>query len=123
MSAFLADTHIPLWNWSTPQRIPKRFLEILDSGVTVWVSHVTLWEIAIKDTRLPVKVPRDMVGALEAEGFQLLPIELEDVLGVRSLPRHHGDPFDRLLIVQAQRRNLTLMSADREFRSYDVALA
>ncbi len=86
------------------------------------VSIASPWELAIKENLGKLRVPSDLAAVLEEERFDLLPINLAHIEVVRSLPRHHGDPFDRIIIAQAQVENLTVVSSDRWFQAYDVAL-
>jgi PIN domain nuclease of toxin-antitoxin system len=88
------------------------------------VSIASVWEAAIKvgigKLRLGYDLKKDFPRILEENGFQLLSIEFEDAVGVHSLPAHHGDPFDRIQIVQALRRNLTLLSHDTGLDAYNL---
>ncbi|MDK3254912.1 type II toxin-antitoxin system VapC family toxin [Blastococcus capsensis] len=65
-------------------------------------------------------IPDDLAEELERQGFAAIPITVEDGLAAGALPRHHADPFDRILIAQAMRRGLVLVTADRRFADYDV---
>lgn len=123
----LIDTHILLWLLAGSARIPPDLYDLLaDRQHTVFVSAVSAWEIAIKVGLNKLTVPTPLHAWLPAEiaaaGISVLPIQLGDALGVEQLPRHHTDPFDRLLIAQAQVGGLTLVSADRVFSQYDVPL-
>src|SRR5690348_9499785 len=93
---------------------------------TVFVSVVTGWELAIKLGLGKLQLPPDLrlwlPGELEASGFELLPITLTHALAVETLPLHHRDPFDRLLIAQARAEDLMLVTADPWFNQYDVRL-
>lgn len=125
--SFLIDTHVLLWLLAGSPRIGEDLLNTLvDPGHTVYVSAASAWEMAIKVGLGKLGVPPDLQDWLPAEiaaaGLTLLPIELEHALGVERLPRHHTDPFDRLLIAQAITDDLTLISADRAFEAYDVRL-
>ena len=88
------------------------------------MSAVTAWEIAIKTAlgRLKFAEPPETFVPREVErsGFHSLPVSIGHALAVGRLPPHHRDPFDRLLIVQAQIEGLTLVTVDRAFRRYDV---
>lgn len=123
----LLDTHVFLW-WldDNPRLGPAARTAIADPDSTVWVSAATAWEIAIKTGlgRLEMSEPPEEVLPREIErgGFQPLAISVEHALAVRTLPRHHRDPFDRLLIVQAMAEDLRLVTADRAFAHYDVNL-
>lgn len=92
----------------------------------VLVSAASAWELAIKSAtgRLTLREPvgRWLPAALDASGFETLPVTLAHALAVTTLPFHHADPFDRLLIAQAQLEKLTIVTADSAFADYDVKL-
>lgn len=87
-------------------------------------SAASSWEIAIKYAvgRLPLpKPPEEYVpDRMRTSGVTSLPVEHSHALGVAALPLHHNDPFDRLLIAQAQAESVPILTADRQFDSYDV---
>lgn len=95
-----------------------------DANNELFLSIASLWEIAIKISigKLEPYQTFDniFVQHLERNNIQLLPISVEHLAAVSQLPRHHGDPFDRLLIAQAQVENLSIISADAAFDAYDV---
>ncbi len=101
-------------------------LAIDDVRNQVFLSAVSAWEIAIKSNikklSLPSPVDRYVKQYMTSNGFLWLPIELTDIAGVETLPLHHRDPFDRLLIAQARARQLTIISSDASFSKYDVPL-
>jgi PIN domain nuclease of toxin-antitoxin system len=120
MSRLLLDTSviIQLFDGS----LSPVSLGLLRRASVAVVSHVILWEIAIKSSIGKLTFPLAGVDArLTSKGFELLPITLEHILKVHQLPLHHRDPFDRMLIAQAQVDNLILMTSDRVFREYGVA--
>ena len=124
----LVDTHAWLWMLSAPDRLPAGVRASLgDPDNDVLVSAASAWEIAIKHQlgRLPLpQVPEDFVpGRLAASGSTPLPVEHADGLRAGRLPNHHRDPFDRLLIAQAQLRELPLVSGDGAMQQYDVEIA
>lgn len=80
----------------------------------------SLWEIAIKSALGKLNAPEDLPRRAQELGFEFLPVTEEHVWQVRSLPHHHGDPFDRLLIAQAQLERLPIVTADVAFDAYDV---
>ena len=86
------------------------------------MSAATTWEISIKQALGKLSVPDDIEAQVEANGFFPLPITLADGLRAGSLPRHHEDPFDRMLVAQAQSRGLTLVTGDRRLAAYGVRL-
>ena len=125
--SFLLDTHVLLWLLAGSPRVGTALLTTLaDPGNTVYVSAASAWEIAIKAGLGKLAVPPDLDHWLPAEiaaaGLTPLPIDLNHALGVERLPRHHTDPFDRLLIAQAIVDDITLVSADRAFDAYGVRL-
>ena len=115
----LLDSHTLLWfALGNRRRISSKLRARIESGATV--SVVSLWEIAIKSALGRLEAPDDLPERVEAMGFELLQVGAEHAWRVRSLPRHHGDPFDRLLIAQAQIEWMPIVSADSEFAPYDV---
>jgi len=122
---FLIDTHTFLWFIEDNNRLPQRARELMeDANNELFLSIASLWEIAIKISigKLEPYQTFDniFVQHLERNNIQLLPISVEHLAAVSQLPRHHGDPFDRLLIAQAQVENLSIISADATFDAYAV---
>jgi PIN domain nuclease of toxin-antitoxin system len=117
----LLDTHVLLW-WlaDDPHLTPTMREAIADPSTTVMVSAASAWEVAIKAAVGKLTVPDGLRQELEQHGFDELPVTVEDGLAAGALPRHHGDPFDRMLIAQAARRRLVVVTADRRFVDYDV---
>jgi PIN domain nuclease of toxin-antitoxin system len=117
----LLDTHVLLW-WlaDDPRLTPAMRTAITDPTTSVTVSAASAWEMAIKAALGKLSIPDDLVDQLEQLGFQALPITVEDGLAAGALPRHHDDPFDRMLIAQAVRRRFVLVTADRRLGDYDV---
>ena len=119
----LLDTHILLW-WLTddPQLVEPARGAIADASAHVLVSAATAWEITVKQAAGRLEAPEDLLDVLTANRFDTLPITAAHAIGAGRLPPHHADPFDRMLIAQAQEEGLTLVSADRRFTDYDVDL-
>jgi PIN domain nuclease of toxin-antitoxin system len=122
---YLLDTHIVLWWFLRSERLKKRVRDELgDRGNTVYVSAASVWEIAIKaglgKLTLPGTPAHFLPSRMERAGMAPLPVSLEHAYGVFDLPDHHADPFDRLLIAQAQTESLTIVTADAMFKKYDV---
>ena len=117
----LLDTHALIW-WNSDYRQlqTKTFEAILDGQNQVFVSIVAPWEIAIKQKTGKLNTPDINQRELEDSGFTLLPISLDHVDIIRSLPLHHRDPFDRIMIAQAMVEGLTFVTRDRHFDAYDV---
>ena len=91
-----------------------------------FISHATPWEMTIKVSlgKLQMAVDYELIfpGVLSANGFELLPSALVHYHELISLPRHHGDPFDRLIISQAKVEGLTIITCDPHFPAYGVPL-
>lgn len=123
----LLDTHVFLWLLDDPRRLPARALDaVREPDVTLLLSVASVWEISIKvglgKLVLPVP-PADFVPSrLVRTKTDALPISVEHALAVAELPRHHDDPFDRLLVAQARTEDLVLVSADQVFSAYGVAV-
>ncbi len=118
----LLDTHLVLW-WMAGEasRISKKALAALGSdGIEPVVSAVTVWEAAIKRGLGKLDSPDDLLPQLEGAGVELLPVTARHADLVASLPLHHRDPFDRLLVAQATLENLPVVSDDAALRRYDI---
>lgn len=123
----LLDTHAWLWLQTAPERLPERSLELVsDPDNEVYFSAASSWEIAIKHAlgKLPLPEPPGeyVPNRMAASGTSPLPVEHRHALHVATLPRHHRDPFDRLLVAQAQLEGLALLTADSAFKPYGVEL-
>ncbi len=98
--------------------------DLMESGETCHVSIASIWEAAIKlalgKLKLPYDLRLDLPRLLDENGFHLLPLEIDDATAVSDLPRRHGDPFDRMMVVQAQRRSLRVISRDPIFEEYGL---
>jgi PIN domain nuclease of toxin-antitoxin system len=120
----LLDTHVLIWWLQDSDRLGRRARNhILRPGAAVFISSASIWEISIKSAtgRLKLKEPLGKcLPDLLAGGFHHLPIHIEHALAVRDLPPHHNDPFDRMLIAQAQCEDLSLITADSAITPYDV---
>ncbi len=121
----LLDTHAFLWWISDDRRLSPRAREaIADGGNVLFFSAASGWEIAIKARLGKIQVPDDLgrflTGQLSRNAIQVLPIHLSHALHVHSLPDHHRDPFDRLLVSQALLEDLPVLSADPQLARYAV---
>ena len=117
----IADSHTLLWHVLDDPRLttaPSARIEADDAEVLV--SLASIWEIAIKKALGKLETPDDLPDRIQQLGFELLPVEVEHAWAVRDLPHHHGDPFDRLLIAQAQVERLPILSSDSAFADYDI---
>jgi len=123
----LLDTHCLLWARAEPARLSAGArAALLDSRSELFVSAVSVWEIVIKHAlgrlkmaRSPQTLVPEMIAATQAAE---LPISHAHALRVGRLPRHHTDPFDRMLIAQAQVEGLIIVSADARLSRYDVEI-
>jgi PIN domain nuclease of toxin-antitoxin system len=123
----LLDTNVVLWALLGSSRVPATVRDaIRDPANEVFVSVVSAWEMAIKLSLGKLPVPPDLntwlPEQLAQDGYAVLDATLRHVLTVEQLPRHHGDPFDRLLIAQAQVEGLTIVTGDALFAHYGVAV-
>lgn len=118
----LVDTHVLLWAAAEPERLPPSFREQLESPESeVLFSAASIWELAIKMQigRLALAVAPEEIARTAAErGFDELPVTAVHAAGVRRLPLHHRDPFDRLLIAQAMHEPARLLTVDRMLAKY-----
>lgn len=104
-----------------PDRIGKKARRAITAGENrVVISAVVIWEVAIKRRLAKLEAPGDLLEQLERAGVDLLPITARHADRVGTLPLHHRDPFDRLLVAQAEIDSLSLVSADSDLRRYDV---
>ena len=121
---FLLDTHALLWWLSDDRRLKRPERDAIANGdAMVYVSAASAWEIAIKKRLGRIELDEaDLVNAVSTDGFLELAIGWHHALMAGTLPRHHDDPFDRMLIAQARIEGLTLLSYDPAFRQYDVSV-
>jgi PIN domain nuclease of toxin-antitoxin system len=121
----LLDTHAFLFAISEPESLSAKTRRLLaNPDIERWVSVVSLWEIAVKVQMGKLAMPIEgafYLRHLQALKAQTLAVSLPHSLALLGLPPHHRDPFDRLLIAQANEEGLTLVSRDEAFRAYDVA--
>jgi len=122
MFRILIDTHIMLWALSGDSRVNGRISGILeDPAHQIYVSAVSIWEIAIKHkkhpTRMLLQPDRAMQGALES-GFLLLDMSAIHAAKSAQIPALHGDPFDRLLIAQARTEPMHFLTCDAALKVY-----
>jgi len=120
----LLDTHIWLWMLTEPDRLGRLRGLVQDPDTELVLSAASTWEIGIKYAlgRLPLPGPPAsyVPDRLRSTAVTTLPITVADTLAVAELPPHHRDPFDRLLVVQAQAHDLPIITADDHLAQYDV---
>ena len=123
----LLDSHTFLWWVRNDPALRRRARTLIaDTGNECYVSHASVWEMAIKTSlgklTLPSTAERFVVHQCELNGFHLLPITLAHIGLVELLPFHHRDPFDRLLVAQARLEGMTLVSRDPALKNYGVSI-
>ena len=121
----LLDTQSWLWLQISPERLNRKAQKLVnDPEVRLLLSSASSWEMSVKYAlgKLPLPEPpeRYVPDRMRANGVGGLQISHRHALHVAQLPTHHHDPFDRLLIAQAQLDNLTILTSDRVFDQYDV---
>jgi PIN domain nuclease of toxin-antitoxin system len=117
----LADTHAALWLLGDDERLSPRADQMLtDASNEVMLSAAVVWEVAIKRSLGKLDAPDGFAGLLLDAGAVPLAVSIDHARAVRSLPWHHRDPFDRLLVAQAALEDAILVSNDERLRAYDV---
>lgn len=116
----LLDTHAFLWWQEDSKRLGADARRAIARADTVWISAASAWEVAVKVALGKLRVPGPFADAVEASQFSGLPIGFEHAALVGRLPRHHGDPFDRMLIAQAIVEGATVVTHDAQFEAYAV---
>ncbi len=116
----LLDTHVLIW-WDEGRRLAAGARRAIGEADAVYVSAASAWEIAIKVGLGRLHPTRTVEQAATESGFLELPVTFRHAELVAALPKHHRDPFDRLLIAQAEAENLTLVTRDPVFRRYSAA--
>lgn len=121
----LLDTHAFLW-WNTEDpQLSTRAIELIADGQNeIFISAVSAWEVSLKAAKgklvLPEPPDQYISNRMAIYHFQPLAVQIGHAVRVFDLPRHHEDPFDRLLIAQSQIEEIPLISADAEIQKYDL---
>ena len=119
----LLDTHAALWWLSDDTRLGDTSAQLMtDASNQVLLSAVVVWEVAIKRSLGKLEAPGDFAGTLLGAGAQALPIGVDHADAIGELPWHHRDPFDRLLVAQAQIERAVLVSDDDALRPYGAPM-
>ncbi|HSN87940.1 MAG TPA: type II toxin-antitoxin system VapC family toxin [Thermoanaerobaculia bacterium] len=120
----LLDSHAFLWWLAEDPRLGAGARQaVADPASIVHVSAATVWELAIKASLGKLDLDgADLVAEIEENDFLELPMTARHSAAAATLPRHHGDPFDRMLIAQAQVEGLTIVTRDPAFRAYGIAI-
>lgn len=115
----LLDTPVLIW-WDAGDPLSKKAMTAIREAQQVYVSAVTGWEIAIKQSLGRLDTTRSVSDAVAESGFEELPVRLAHARCVGELPWHHRDPFDRMLVAQAREEGLILVTRDEVIPQYDV---
>jgi len=118
----LLDTHVVLW-WldDAPMLSKKTKTLIADPQNLVFVSAAVIWEITIKQALGKLEIPDNFRRVLDRQPFEFLDITVDHAYAVASLPLHHRDPFDRMLVAQAKVEGMTLLSRDARLKQYSIS--
>lgn len=121
---YLLDTHTLIWFLNGDGNLSLKARKVIESSEGAnFVSVASLWEIAIKISinRLELNTPFEQIGEeINSNNFRIVPITFHDTLIISSLPFHHRDPFDRLLIAQSMNNDFILISKDKFFDLYQI---
>ena len=119
--SLLLDTHVVLWWLADDPTLADEIKDRLDHEPDVYISSATIWEVTIKQSIAKLQ-PADLPERIRDSGFGHLDITARHSITAGRLPLIHRDPFDRMLIAQAQVEDLTLVTRDSEIPKYDVAV-
>lgn len=121
-SRLLLDTHIFIWWRAEPSRLSTEVRSRIATADIVFVSAASAWEAGIKASLGRLTFPGTMEAGVLASGFERLLITFSHAERAASLPHHHRDPFDRMLVAQAQAEDLTLVTHDRLLEPYEIKI-
>lgn len=122
---YLMDTHIVLWMSLADKSLSKSIKKVIETEENeIFMSMASIWELGIKISLKKLVLPFPLKDFIQDEiidnGFGLLPIKKEHIFSLETLPFHHRDPFDRLLISQAKVEAYTVLTADKIFKKYKI---
>jgi PIN domain nuclease of toxin-antitoxin system len=122
----LLDTHALLWTINRERQLPAALVDLIeDAQNDVYVSMASIWEATIKiglgKLRVPGQTIDYLIGHIEAHNLTVLAVTLAHMRALQRLPQIHRDPFDRMLVAQAQANSLTLLTIDADIALYDVS--
>ncbi|NES16631.1 MULTISPECIES: type II toxin-antitoxin system VapC family toxin [Micromonospora] len=120
--SFLLDTHVVLWWLTDDPTLSDDVKDLVDNQPEVYLSAVTVWEVAIKQALGKLAGPPDLAARVCRAGLRELPIRHDHAVEAGQLPPIHRDPFDRMLVAQARHERLTLVTRDGHIQKYDVPI-
>ena len=121
MKPLLLDTHALLWSVGDDQRLSPTVHELLESGaIATYVSAASIWEIEIKQAAGKLQAPENLLEAVAKANFIELGITFVHARTAGTLPPHHRDPFDRMIVAQARSEGFTVITRDARIAAYDV---
>ncbi len=118
----LLDTHAFLWWASDSRRLGREAREAIAAAEVVWVSAASGWEVVIKQGIGRLRLGDSFVSMVSGSDFDELPVTLRHTERIAGLPPHHTDPFDRMLVAQAQVEGATLVTHDRQLAAYGLSI-
>jgi len=118
----LLDTHAYIWWQADDARLGPATRRLITQAERAFISIVSAWKATIKASLDRLTIPEPFETSIDASGFEKLDLTFRHVEELRALPRHHQDPFDRMLICQARVEGLTLVSQDRRFAPYGLSV-
>jgi len=121
-SNLLLDTHVFLWWCQDSRNLSQSARDAIAAADVVYVSVASAWETAIKVGLGKLRLEMPFAFGIQISGFQPLPITFEHAERLATLPPHHGDPFDRMLVAQAQIEGLSIVTHDDRFEPYGVLM-
>ena len=121
----LLDSNALLWLFSGRKQLTSRVRQLLEEDQhDLFVSRASIWELSIKVKKGKLDLPgssiQSLLDQIEETGIVVLPIEDTDILRTETLPHHHKDPFDRMIVAQALEQNLTIVTSDSDIPKYDA---
>jgi PIN domain nuclease of toxin-antitoxin system len=119
----LLDTHVLLWWLDDSSKLSQQAHRAISDGKRpAFVSVASIWEIRIKEALGKLKIPRNFQKVLEDQPFEILDITAQHAHAVSRLPKHHRDPFDRMLVAQAKTERLMLATRDAHLKQYNISI-
>jgi PIN domain nuclease of toxin-antitoxin system len=118
--SLLLDTHVVLWWLADDPTLADDIKDRLDHEPDIYVSAATIWEVAVKQAIGKLPEPARLPERIQESGFRSLPISADHAIVAARLPMIHRDPFDRMLVAQAQVEELALVTRDENCRKYEV---